>query len=351
MPPARGTPARTVWPVRTRPRSARSSPSSSRSRLVLPEPFAPRTATRSPGPSRQVTPSSRVRSPSVRVTSSTSYTDLPSRRVAKARSRVPSRGGGSSAISACAASIRNRGLLVRAGGPRRSQASSLRSRFCRRASVGGGLPGALGPGQHVRRVAAVVPADRPVADLPGLGGHLVQEPAVVGDDDERLPAAGQVRGEPADALDVEVVGRLVEDQQVGPGDQGGGERDPAALAAGQPRGRRVQPDPGQAEAVQHRTHRGVAGPLVHRAVAGEHRLAHRRARRLGALVDVPDPQPAGGRHPAGVRLLEPGEQPQQRASCRRRCGRPRRSAPPRRRRARPGPARRWSRTPCSPTPG
>ena len=38
-------------------------------------------------------------------------------------------------MSALAASIRNRGLDVRAGAPRRSQASSLRARFCRFASV------------------------------------------------------------------------------------------------------------------------------------------------------------------------------------------------------------------------
>ena len=34
-------------------------------------------------------------------------------------------------MSAFAASMRNFGLEVRAGGPRRSQASSLRTRFCR----------------------------------------------------------------------------------------------------------------------------------------------------------------------------------------------------------------------------
>ncbi len=38
-------------------------------------------------------------------------------------------------MSAFAASMRNFGLEVRAGAPRRSQASSLRMRFCRRASV------------------------------------------------------------------------------------------------------------------------------------------------------------------------------------------------------------------------
>ena len=47
----------------------------------------------------------------------------------------PIPGGGSSSISVLAASIRNFGFEVRAGGPRRSQASSLRSRFFRRVSM------------------------------------------------------------------------------------------------------------------------------------------------------------------------------------------------------------------------
>ena len=37
-------------------------------------------------------------------------------------------------MSELAASIRNFGFAVRAGAPRRSQASSLRTRFCRRTS-------------------------------------------------------------------------------------------------------------------------------------------------------------------------------------------------------------------------
>ena len=47
---------------------------------------------------------------------------------------VTQRGGGTSSMRALAASMRNCGFEVRAGGPRRSQASSLRARFCRRIS-------------------------------------------------------------------------------------------------------------------------------------------------------------------------------------------------------------------------
>ena len=75
-----------------------------------------------------------ARSPRVRSTSSRSTTSLPSRWVANLCSSIRSRGGGTSSISALAASMRNFGFEVRAGGPRRSQASSLRVRFCRRDS-------------------------------------------------------------------------------------------------------------------------------------------------------------------------------------------------------------------------
>ena len=90
---------------------------------------------RSPGPSRHVTRSSSTRSPIRTVASSSSSTVRPSRFVAKPSSSTVLRGGGTSAISASAASIRYRGFDVRAGGPRRSQASSLRARFRRRASA------------------------------------------------------------------------------------------------------------------------------------------------------------------------------------------------------------------------
>ena len=56
----------------------------------------------------------------------------------------------------------------------------------------------------------------------------------MGDDDDRAAPRQQVLGQPADALDVEVVGRLVEHDQVEVADQRGGQRDAALLAAGQP---------------------------------------------------------------------------------------------------------------------
>ena len=135
----------------------------------------------------------------------------------------------------------------------------------------------------------------------------------MGDHDQRLPAALEVPGQPGDALDVEVVGRLVQHQQVGAGDQGRGQRDPAALAAGEPVGRACPGRSGQPEPGQHLADRGVAGPLVHLAVP---RPGPRRGRsRRGGSVrwsTYADPEAAGAGDPAGVRRLLAGEEAQQR---------------------------------------
>ena len=66
-------------------------------------------------------------------------TVLPSRAVASLVSSTVSRGGGSAAMSAFAASTRNFALVVRARAPRCSQASSLRARLRRRRSVASSL--------------------------------------------------------------------------------------------------------------------------------------------------------------------------------------------------------------------
>ena len=123
----------TVCPTTTRPLSGDCSPTSSRSSVDLPAPLTPTMPTRSPGPMFQSTPSSSTFLPKPSVTPCSSYTVLPSRAAEKRCSEMSSRAGGSSAMSALAASMRNCGLLVRAGGPRRSQASSFFtscSRFC-----------------------------------------------------------------------------------------------------------------------------------------------------------------------------------------------------------------------------
>src|SRR5690606_28186132 len=123
---------------------------------------------------------------------------------------------------------------------------------------GGGEPVPLGLGQHVGGVSALVPLDAAVDHLPGAGGGGVQEPPVVGDHDQRLAAAAEVPGEPGDALDVEVVGGLVEDDEVVVVDEQPGERGAAPLPAGEV-GHRPAEVPAAEQAAEHVAGPGVAG--------------------------------------------------------------------------------------------
>ena len=137
----------------------------------------------------------------------------------------------------------------------------------------------------------------------------------MGDDDQRLAAGRQVLRQPGDALDVEVVGGLVEHQQVVLADQ----RRASATR------RRSPPDSGPTtrssmrrgparspnSPVSTSRTRGVAGPLVRRPVADDQRAHRRRRVEVVALGDAADPQAAGVGDPAGVGRLAPGQQPQQ----------------------------------------
>ncbi len=132
---------------------------------------------------------------------------------------------------------------------------------------------------------------------------------------QRRAPVRQVLGEPGDALDVEVVGGLVQDDQVLLLDEQLGERDPAPLATGQRtddgvqplrEARQVQPaeQPGQ-----YVPDLGVPGPLVVRHVADD-LVAHGGLGVEGIVLgEHADPQPAGVRDPSGVGLLQLGEHP------------------------------------------
>ena len=106
--------------------------------------------------------------------------------------------------------------------------------------------------RQLQRLALAVVA--PVAAVPGGAErgqlddrvHGVEQLAVVADDDRAGAPAGEQVDHRLPAVAVEVVGRLVEQQEVGLGEDQGGERGPRPLAAGQRRerrvGRRVQPE-------------------------------------------------------------------------------------------------------------
>jgi len=103
----------------------------------------------------------------------------------------------------------------------------------------GALPGALLlllvgqalPFLPEPRAVVALPRD-PLApvELEDPAGHVIEEVAVVGDRDDRAGVILQEALQPGDGLGIEVVGRLVEEQEVGLLEQQPAERHPAPLA-------------------------------------------------------------------------------------------------------------------------
>ena len=83
------------------------------------------------------------------------------------------------------------------------------------------------------RVVALVGDAAPTVELEDPAGDVVEEVAIVGDGDDRAFVLLEVALEPGDRFRVEVVGRLVEQQQVGLAQEQPRERDAAPLAAGE----------------------------------------------------------------------------------------------------------------------
>jgi hypothetical protein len=84
-----------------------------------------------------------------------------------------------------------------------------------------------------RRVIALPGNAAAAVELEDPAGDVVEEVTIVGDGDDRAGIRLQVVLEPGDRFGVEVVGRLVEQQDVGLLQQQPAESDAAALAAGQ----------------------------------------------------------------------------------------------------------------------
>ncbi len=72
-----------------------------------------------------------------------------------------------------------------------------------------------------------------MVELEDPAGDVVEEVAVVGDDQDGARVIAQMAFQPVHAFGIEMVGRLVEQQQVGLVEQQPAQRDAAALAAGQ----------------------------------------------------------------------------------------------------------------------
>ena len=81
------------------------------------------------------------------------------------------------------------------------------------------------------RVAAAPQREPGAFEMQDVIGDVVEQVAVVADDEDRRRAGLEVVGEPQRALEVEVVGRFVEQQHIGLGKEHRGERHPHAPAA------------------------------------------------------------------------------------------------------------------------
>ena len=175
----------------------------------------------------------------------------------------------------------------------------------------GRLPVTLDALQDVRRVATFEGVDDAVVDLPRVGRHRVEEPPVVRHDDHaalvRRPAAVDVLGEPLDALDVQVVGRLVEEQDVPVADQQPRECHTATLPTGQLVDADVPRDV-RDETADDVADLRVTGPLVLLEVADDGAADGRALGQDVALVQVADGQPAAVRDAAAVGLEALGQQ-------------------------------------------
>ena len=128
---------------------------------------------------------------------------------------------------------------LRFGGPRRRTTPEpgqfLAGQVAPAGLRGCGLRLTLEAGLEPRGVPTVVDVGGAPVQFEDLGGHSVEHMTIVGHQEETAPEAGEAGLEPTDGIDVEVVGRLVEHQQVDLLCQQVCEGDPLSLAAAQGR--------------------------------------------------------------------------------------------------------------------
>ena len=110
-------------------------------------------------------------------------------------------------------------------------------------------------------VVAGVTVERAAAQLEDAGAEDVEEGAVVGDDEEPARVARQVVLEPEQRLEIEVVGRLVEDEEGGLGHEQAGEMGAHDPAAGEGLGELVGVTLLEAEAGEDFLGAGFEGPV------------------------------------------------------------------------------------------
>ncbi len=136
-----------------------------------------------------------------------------------------------------------------------------------------------------------------------MGDH--NEPARV-----RAPALLEVAREPRDALDVEVVGGLIQEDDVVVADEQRRERDPSALPTREIGDTRLPRDIGD-ESLNDVAHPSIPRPLVLVKVADDGLVHGAVALELIRLVEHREGHPAPPSYPTAIGLDATGEEPQQ----------------------------------------
>ena len=122
---------------------------------------------------------------------------------------------------------------------------------------------AFGAEAHKLVVGHLIVHDFAAGDFHRAVGHVVDKGAVVAHEHHRAAAAGEEVFEPAYALDVEVVGRFVEQQHVGAAQQELCQFDAHAPAAGKLARGAVEVGAAEAEALQRALHFGTVVNAAH----------------------------------------------------------------------------------------
>ncbi len=144
----------------------------------------------------------------------------------------------------------------------------------------------LGAGALERRVVAGVELEAAALDVGDAAGDVVEEIAVVGNQQQRAAVILEPLFEPDDGIEVQVIGGLVEQQQVGAAHQRPPQVQPHAPAAGEARHRLQELPVGKTQAVQQGRCPGpgaVAVDVAQQLVAVGEALAVMGRLRLGDL--------------------------------------------------------------------
>ena len=149
-------------------------------------------------------------------------------------------------------------------------------------------------------VATLVDMAQASVELEHTGGDPIEHVAIVGDDHEPAREVLEFVLQPLDRIDVEMVGRLVEHEQVGIGDQCPGQRDPLLLPTRELVHRPVD-HLRQAEAMQRR----LAPP------ATSDRVAHTAGWKGRDLIDGGHGDTTASTNRADLRLAGAGDDRQQ----------------------------------------